>query len=66
MSRSQAQALIQRGYVRLNGLEMESQTKECKPGDVLSVRTQGKCKILEISGKSKKDKFIVLVGQYID
>jgi RNA-binding protein YlmH len=66
MSRSQAQALIQRGYVRLNGVEMESQTKECKPGDVLSVRTQGKCKILEISGKSKKDKFIVLVGKYID
>jgi RNA-binding protein YlmH len=66
MSRSQAQALIKRGYVRLNGVEMESQTKECKPGDILSVRTQGKCKILEISGKSKKDKYIVLVGKYVD
>ena len=66
MSRSQAQALIKRGYVRLNGVEMESQTKECKPNDILSVRTKGKCKILEISGKSKKDKYIVVVGKYID
>jgi RNA-binding protein YlmH len=66
MSRSQAQALIQRGFVRINGVEITAQTKELQVGDVLSVRTKGKCKILELSGKSKKDKWIVQVGSYVD
>jgi RNA-binding protein YlmH len=66
MSRSNAQALIKRGYVRINGVEMESQTKELVVGDILSVRTKGKAKVVAQSGKSKKDKWILTIGYYVD
>jgi RNA-binding protein YlmH len=66
MSRSNAQALIKRGYVRINGVEMESQTKELIVGDILSVRTKGKAKVVAQSGKSKKDKWILTIGYYVD
>jgi RNA-binding protein YlmH len=58
--------LIKRGYVRINGVEMESQTKELLVGDILSVRTYGKAKVLAQSGKSKKDKWILTIGYYVD
>ena len=66
VARSQAQELLTRGYVRVNGTEMTSQTKLLQAGDVLSVRTKGKAKILEFKGTSKKDKLIVTVGRYVD
>jgi RNA-binding protein YlmH len=66
VARSQAQELITRGYVRVNGMEMTSQTKLLQAGDVLSVRTKGKAKILEFTGTSKKDKLIVTIGRYVD
>jgi RNA-binding protein YlmH len=66
VARSQAQELLTRGYVRVNGVEMTSQTKVLQEGDILSVRTKGKAKILAFTGTSKKDKLIVSIGRYVD
>jgi RNA-binding protein YlmH len=66
VARSQAQELLTRGYVRVNGVEMTSQTKVLQEGDILSVRTKGKAKILAFTGTSKKDKLIVTIGRYVD
>jgi RNA-binding protein YlmH len=50
----------------VNGVEMTSQTKVLQEGDILSVRTKGKAKILAFTGTSKKDKLIVTIGRYVD
>ncbi|PLT34285.1 RNA-binding protein [Bacillus sp. V5-8f] len=63
ISRQKAQALIASGKVKLNFKQTDSSSDECLEGDILSVRGFGRCKILSIDGKTKKDKWKVTVGR---
>ncbi|MEH6946273.1 RNA-binding protein [Bacillus sp. JJ634] len=63
LSRQKAQALIAAGKVKLNFKQTEKISEDCQVGDVISVRGFGRCKIISIDGKTKKDKWKVLIGK---
>jgi RNA-binding protein YlmH len=62
ISRQKAQLLIENGLVKVNWKIVEQAHFECKEGDTLSARGFGRCKILLIDGKTKKEKWRVHVG----
>jgi RNA-binding protein YlmH len=62
-SRQKVQELIENGLVKVNWKIIEETHFECKEGDTLSARGFGRCKIFSIDGKTKKDKWRVLVGK---
>ncbi|KIL44811.1 RNA-binding protein [Jeotgalibacillus soli] len=57
LSRQKAKLLIQAGKVKVNFREVDNTSFECAEGDMLSVRGLGRCRIGEIEGKTKKDKW---------
>jgi RNA-binding protein YlmH len=63
LSRQKSQLFIQQGLVKVNWSTIESQSFECGEGDLLSVRGYGRVKILSIEGKTKKDKWRIVVGK---
>ncbi|MBS4177194.1 RNA-binding protein [Lederbergia citrea] len=62
ISRQKAQNLVQQGHVKVNWEIVERPSFDCAEGDVLSARGLGRCNILEIQGKTKKDKLRIKLG----
>lgn len=62
ISRQKAQSLIQQGHTKVNWETVERTAFECGEGDVLSARGYGRCSLLSIQGKTKKDKLRIKVG----
>jgi RNA-binding protein YlmH len=63
ISRQKSQLYIQQGLVKVNWTSIENVSFECAEGDLLSVRGFGRVKILSIEGKTKKDKWRIVVGK---
>jgi RNA-binding protein YlmH len=63
LSRSKATPLIKGGVVKVNWKQIEETSFECKEGDIISVRGHGRCKICEIEGKTKRDKWRMKIGK---
>ncbi|MCK1992553.1 RNA-binding protein [Peribacillus muralis] len=63
MSRQKTQALITSGKVKLNFKQTENVSEDCREGDTLSIRGFGRCKIMSIDGKTKKDKWRISLGR---
>jgi RNA-binding protein YlmH len=61
ISRQKIQPLITNGHVKVNWKTVESASFECREGDTLSVRGYGRSKVAVIEGKTKKDKWRVVV-----
>lgn len=63
LSRQKSQLMIQQGLVKVNWTIIENPSFECQEGDMISVRGFGRVKILIIEGKTKKDKWRIIVGK---
>ncbi len=65
MSRNKASLHIDSGIVKVNFRTVESPSFLLREGDLLSVRGKGRSKIVEIHGKTKKDKFKITTAKLI-
>jgi len=63
VSRQKGQALIQSGLVKVNWKVIENPSFECKERDLFSVRGYGRSKLISIEGKTKKEKWRIIVGK---
>lgn len=63
LSRQKAQALIGSGKVKVNFKQTEKTSEDCQIGDTISIRGFGRCKLIAIDGKSKKDKWKITIGK---
>ena len=65
LSRDHAVRYISEGRVFINGREMTGNAKSLKPGDVVSVRGQGKFIFDSEGGTTRKDKLYINIRRYI-
>ncbi|WP_110112906.1 RNA-binding protein [Bacillus sp. CGMCC 1.16541] len=63
ISRQKVQVLIEHGLAKVNWKTIEQPSFECREGDMLSLRGYGRGKIISIDGKTKKDKWRIVVGK---
>jgi RNA-binding protein YlmH len=63
LSRQKSLALIQHGLVKVNWTSIENPSFPCEAGDMLSVRGHGRAKIIGLEGKTKKEKWRVIIGK---
>lgn len=63
LSRAKVIALIEKGYVHVNWKTIEQPSYQVHEGDFLSIRGFGRSKLLEIVGKSKKDRWRLRLGR---
>src|SRR4051812_4737407 len=63
LSRQKSLALIQHGLVKVNWTLIENPSFPCDVGDMLSVRGHGRAKIIGLDGKTKKEKWRIIVGK---
>jgi RNA-binding protein YlmH len=63
VSRQKIQPLITNGLVKVNWKTVDSGSFECREGDTLSVRGYGRSKITAVEGKTKKDKWRLIVNK---
>ena len=63
ISRQKTSIMIQQTQVKVNWHVVEQPAFECKEADIISVRGFGRGKIVEIDGKTKKDKWRLTVGK---
>jgi RNA-binding protein YlmH len=63
ISRQKSQVLIHSGLVKVNWTVIESTSFECGEGDTISVRGFGRSKIFSFDGKSKKEKWKIIIGR---
>ncbi|MGM0873581.1 MAG: RNA-binding protein [Bacillota bacterium] len=63
ISRQKIQPLITNGLVKVNWKTVESVSFECREGDTLSVRGYGRSKVTAIEGKTKKDRWRIVVNK---
>jgi RNA-binding protein YlmH len=63
LSRQKSQLFIQQGLVKVNWSLIENPSFECGVSDMISVRGNGRAKILAIEGKTKKEKWRINVGK---
>lgn len=61
ISRQKIQPLITNGLVKVNWKTVDSVSFECREGDTLSVRGFGRSKLVSMEGKTKKDRFRVII-----
>ncbi|WP_100330840.1 YlmH family RNA-binding protein [Bacillus xiapuensis] len=62
LSRQKAQTLIKSGSVKVNWKKVEDTAFECSAGDIFSVRGVGRSKLIATEGKTKKDKWRIVLG----
>ena len=65
ISRGKAEELLRLGLVQLAGEECRSGAKQVRQGDIFSARGHGRAQLMEVSGKSKKDRLWVVIGIYV-
>lgn len=63
ISRQKAQSLVTAGRVKVNWTVREGVAFDMQDGDILSARGFGRFKLIEIAGRTKKDKIRLIVGQ---
>ncbi|WP_141431265.1 RNA-binding protein [Bacillus sp. 03113] len=63
LSRQKSQALISQGVVKVNWTNIENPSFECQEDDILSVRGHGRSKLLSIEGRTKKDKWRIIIAK---
>lgn len=63
LSRQKSQNLIKQGLVKVNWTVIDNSAFECGEGDILSVRGFGRTKIIAVEGKTKKEKWRIVVGK---
>ncbi|MCL6574001.1 MAG: RNA-binding protein [Bacillus sp. (in: Bacteria)] len=63
LSRQKSQMFIQQGLVKVNWSLTENPSFVCGINDMISVRGQGRSKVIIIEGKTKKDKWRINVGR---
>ncbi|MED3646147.1 RNA-binding protein [Halalkalibacterium halodurans] len=63
LSRAKAAELVEKGRVKVNWKLVESGALTLQAGDHISVRGFGRHKLLEVEGKTKKDKFRLRIGR---
>lgn len=61
LARQKAQNLITHGLVKVNWTVVENSSFDCREGDMISVRGYGRAKIQSIDGKTKKEKWRIVV-----
>lgn len=61
ISRQKIQPLITNGYVKVNWKTVDAVSFECREGDTISVRGYGRSKVSAIEGKTKKDRWRIVV-----
>lgn len=61
-SRQKVQVLIKGGLVKVNWKQQEDPAFECAEGDMFSVRGAGRAKLLTVEGKTKKEKWRIVLG----
>lgn len=64
VSRNCATELILSGFVSINSVICEKPTKTIFEGDIITVRGKGKFKILSLSGRTKKDRILLIYNTY--
>ncbi|MEH7106842.1 RNA-binding protein [Bacillus sp. JJ1764] len=62
ISRQKSLVLIKQGLVKVNWATIENSSFLCDEGDMVSVRGFGRVKILNLEGKTKKDKWRIKIG----
>lgn len=65
ISRSKASEAIKMGIVFVNSVEATKTDSQVKEGDKLVIRGKGKAVLKEVQGKTKKDRFFVLIERYV-
>lgn len=63
ISRQKSQTFIGSKLVKVNWTVIENTSFECREGDMISVRGYGRAKVIEIEGKTKKDKWRIVAGK---
>lgn len=63
ISRQKSQALISGGKVKVNWTLREQVAFELQEGDIISVRSYGRAKVIATEGRTKKDKIRLIVGR---
>lgn len=61
ISRQKIQPLITNELVKVNWKVVDSTSFECREGDTISIRGYGRSKLSSIEGKTKKDRFRIIV-----
>lgn len=61
ISRQKIQPLITNELVKVNWKVVDSTSFECQEGDTISIRGYGRSKLASIEGKTKKDRFRIIV-----
>lgn len=65
LSRNEASNLIQQRKVSLNHKLVVKQDDNVEEGDTIALRGKGKVKVLDIEGKTKKDRIKLIIGRYV-
>lgn len=65
VSRGVANELIEQGFVSVNSVVCQKATKLVNEGDVLTVRGKGKFTVCSLSGKTKKQRTVLVFKKYI-
>ncbi|MFY2250423.1 RNA-binding protein [Priestia megaterium] len=63
LSRQKVQLFIANGAVKVNFKVIEQPSFECHEGDILSLRGHGRSRIVSLEGKTKKEKWRIVVGK---
>ncbi len=63
-SRNNANSMIESGFVSINSVVSEKNTKIISDGDVISIRRKGKFKIVSSNNKTKKDRIVLVYKSY--
>lgn len=64
MSRTRVAELIKGEKAYVNWLGESSTAKQLKEGDIVTLRGSGRIRIMEINGKTKKDRFLITVEKF--
>ncbi len=65
VSRGVANELIEQGLVSVNSVVCQKSTKLVSEGDILTVRGKGKFTVCSLSGKTKKQRTVLVFKKYI-
>jgi RNA-binding protein YlmH len=65
LSRNEVSSLIQQGKVSHNYKLVTKQDNNVEEGDIITLRGKGKVKVIGYDGKTKKDRFKLVIGKYI-
>ncbi len=64
LSRTKTASLTASGKVFVNWQPEQSPSKNVKETDIITLRGEGRIKIIEVKGKTKKDRFILSIHRY--